>query len=336
MAAALYGPSGFYRTNSPAQHFRTSANAGPLLAASLVPLVVAVDESLGQPRRLEIVDVGAGDGRLLSALHQALPAELAGRTQVTAVELRPRPTGLPSDVGWLTAVPEQITGLVLANELLDNVPCDVARLFSGELRQVGVEPSTGLEELAGPLSVEQVEWVDRWWPVHDEGARVEIGTQRDQMWTDLVSHLHRGVALAVDYGHTRLDRASGAFDGGTLAGYRNGRQVQPLPDGSCDITAHVAMDACDDAGLAAGVDGSVLVRQGTALRALGLDARRPPIERAQTDPQTYVQQLGDASRAAELLDPTGLGSFWWLVQAKRCPGVLTGIDWSQIRGRSPW
>jgi hypothetical protein len=50
--------------------------------------------------------------------------------------------------------------------------------------------------------------------------------------------------MAIDYGHVRVERATGAWDGGTLAAYRRGRLVSPVPDGSCNITAHVAVDAC--------------------------------------------------------------------------------------------
>ncbi len=53
-----------------------------------------------------------------------------------------------------------------------------------------------------------------------------------------------GLAIAIDYGHVRADREAGAWDGGTLAGFRRGRLVPPVPDGSCNITAHVAMDSC--------------------------------------------------------------------------------------------
>jgi SAM-dependent MidA family methyltransferase len=328
MAAALYGPSGFYRTNSPEQHFRTSGNAGPLFAASLVPLVVAIDESLGHPSRLDVVDVGAGDGRLLSALHQALPEELSVRIRITAVEVRPRPTDLPVDVDWTNAVREQITGLVLAHELLDNVPCDVVQFQPGGRQLVEVDSSTGAEGLARPLTQEQADWIDRWWPISNDGDRAEIGIQRDQAWAGLVSHLDRGVAVAVDYGHTRVERDSGFYDAGTLTAYRDGRQVAPIPDGSCDITAHVAMDACAEAGRASGADATALCRQAVALRALGLDARRPPIDLARTDPHSYVKRLARASHAAELLDPADLGSFWWLMQSKGCHPVLDALDWS--------
>ena len=52
------------------------------------------------------------------------------------------------------------------------------------------------------------------------------------------------MALAIDYAHERERRPVY----GTLTGYRDGHCVSPVPDGSCDITAHVALDACADGG----------------------------------------------------------------------------------------
>jgi len=53
--------------------------------------------------------------------------------------------------------------------------------------------------------------------------------------------------------------------------------------------------------------------------ALGIEGARPSAELASTDPVAYAQGLAAASEAAELLDPHGLGSFWWLVQGVRLP-----------------
>ena len=66
----------------------------------------------------------------------------------------------------------------------------------------------------------------------------------------------RDSALAVDYGHVAADRPGG----GTLTGYADGGQVAPVPDGSCDLTAHVAMDSLSH---------DELHTQRDALRALG-------------------------------------------------------------------
>ncbi|WP_412101264.1 SAM-dependent methyltransferase [Micromonospora maris] len=141
-------------------------------------------------------------------------------------------------------------------------------------------------------------------------ARVEIGRTRDEAWADAVGHVERGLALAVDYGHLRAERPVD----GTLTGYRAGRQVPPVPDGSCDVTAHVAMDSVAAAGERVARCAYLLGSQRDGLRALGADGGRPPLSLAVSDPAGYVRALAAASAAAELTDAAGLGGHLWLWQ----------------------
>ncbi|WP_189048835.1 SAM-dependent methyltransferase, partial [Micromonospora sonchi] len=154
------------------------------------------------------------------------------------------------------------------------------------------------------------------------GYRAEIGRTRDEAWTDAVGHVDRGLALAVDYGHLLGDRPFG----GSLTGYRGGRQVPPVPDGTCDVTAHVAMDSVASAGERVARCAYVLESQRAGLRALGADGGRPPLALAVRDPAGYVRALAEASATAELTDPTGLGGHWWLWQPVGLPddGPLPG------------
>ena len=327
MTSALYGPTGFYRLNSPERHFRTSASTSSLLAESLVPLITSVDSALGHPLRFDLVDLGAGDGRLLSDLCALLPDDLAERLVPLGVEVRSRPAELSARVGWSTTLPEHLTGFVIAHEYLDNVPCDVVQAVGGgRLNLLDVDSTTGAEFAGLPPNRQQQAWIDEWWPLHEPGDRAELGTARDATWTKVVSALDRGVALAIDYGHLTSERAAGVYPQGTLTAYRGGHQVIPVPDGSCDITAHVAIDSCAASGVVAGADSTVLLRQSDTLRALGLSAGRPELELAHSDPPAYVTLLSRASQAAELLDPSSFGSFWWLLQAKGCGRILDPLE----------
>jgi SAM-dependent MidA family methyltransferase len=251
----------------------------------------------------DLVDVGAGRGELLATLSALLPASLAKRARLTAVEVAPRPAGLDPGIAWRRDVPDGIVGLLVATEWLDNVPLDVADLDdAGRMRKVLVDPATGEETLGGPPDAADLFWLGRWWP---SPGRVEIGWPRDTAWADAVSQVRRGCALAVDYGHLRGERP--AF--GTLTGFRDGRQVVPVPDGSCDVTAHVAIDAV---ACAAGYAYRI-IRQRDALKALGVDGARPPLDLARSDPAAYVRALAAAGAAAELTEPRGLGGHWWLL-----------------------
>lgn len=268
--AALYGPSGFFaRGEKPSSHFRTSPLVGPDLATALLELLARVDAALGFPPVVDFVDVGAGGGELAFAVRSLASGSLAARLRVTAVELGP-PVELPG-VRWVSSVPSCV-GLLVGHEWLDSIPCPV---------------------VTGPSADP---WITRWWPSLRDGEQAEVGAPRDAAWAAAVSSV-RGAALAIDYGHLVSSRRF------TLTGYRDGRQVSPVFDGSCDITAHVALDAC---AAAAGGD-FVLVSQRDALAALGLNG---VVAGSGWD---WLESAARAGRIAELRDPRGLGGFGWLL-----------------------
>ena len=313
MERALYGPTGFYRGDAgPAAHFRTSVHASPLFAGAIARLLSDVDAALGQPREMALVDVGAGRGELLTGVLDALAETENGldrRVRPIGVEVAERPEGLPERIEWHDALPSGLTGLLVANEWLDNVPCDIAvATADGGWLEVEVA-GDGAERLGGVPDAAQLSWLAQWWPRDEAETRAEIGLTRDAAWLAAVRSLERGVAVAIDYAHTRDDRPPY----GTLSGYRQGRQVDPVPDGSCDITCHVALDSCA-AATAEFVDWSKSHTQRAALHRLGITGNRPPITLASSDPRGYLRALSQSSSAAELTDPAGLGGFGWLVQ----------------------
>ncbi|MGW5866363.1 SAM-dependent methyltransferase [Streptomyces sp. NPDC055239] len=305
MEAALYGPDGFYlRPEGPAGHFRTSVHASALFAGALARLLCRVDEALGHPEELAFVDLGAGRGELTAGVLAALPADVTARARAFAVERAERPEGLDPRIEWCGRAPDGVTGLLFANEWLDNVPLDVVEVApDGVVRRVLVRDD-GTESLGGPVEGPDAEWLARWWPLAPEpGLRAEIGRPRDEAWASASATLARGLAVAVDYAHDRAGRPP--F--GTLTGFRAGRETSPVPDGTCDITAHVALDAC-------ALPGAARLTQRAALHALGVSGGRPPLSLASSDPVAYVQALTRAGEAAELTAPGGLGDFGWLTQ----------------------
>ena len=299
---ALYGPEGFYRAApGPAGHFTTATHGslGAILAGAVAQL--ARDNDL-----THVVDVGAGRGELLTEVHAADPA-----LRLTGVDVVARPQGLADSVEWHVspggpALPPDLRDLdqvlVFAHEWLDVVPCPVAQVDDdGTLRLVQVDLETGQESLGGEVGGEDLAWAETHWETTASGDRVEIGLPRDRAWAELVGRVGRGVLVAVDYGHRGGDRPLA----GTLAAYRRGQLVTPVPDGTCDLTAHVAMDTLDH---------DELLDQRTALRGLGVDGRHPPVELASRDPQAYLQGLAASSAAAALTAPGGFGDFLWAVK----------------------
>jgi hypothetical protein len=288
---ALYGPVGFYRrAEGPAGHFRTAAHAAP---DELSLALRALANDLGCPA---IVDVGAGRGELLTALAGNSRSSGAKPLWLWGVDIVPRPPQLPDTVAWaqgLAELPDEalMGALVIGWELLDVVPCPILELDAAGLPRVMlVEPETGRERPGDLANGPDLEWCQRWWPLagRQEGDRIEVGAPRDEFWAALVRRAvgaDAGALLAVDYAHRKDDRPSQ----GSLTGFRAGRAVPPRPDGSMDLTAHVAIDAVAAAGLAAGATPVQQVSQREALKSLGVTNR-------------------------ELLDPGGLGGFGWLLQ----------------------
>ncbi len=318
MRAALYGPAGFYtgpRAAGPAAHFRTSPHVAESFAAALWRLIWFLDIELGSPSRLDVVDMAAGNGELLTQLSYyaaAHPGNLARRAKLTGVELRERPVELPDDIKWTHQLSElsEIDGLLIANEWLDNVPLDIAELDDEAVaRLVTVNTATGEQQLTEPLSRTDDVWLAHWWPLRNPGDRAELGHTRDAAWRHTVDSVRCGVALAIDYGHVRGTRPPL----GTLTGYADGHQARPVPDGRCDITAHVAVDAVVAACSQADAE-TIVTRQREALRALGIRDIHPSIELAHSDPAEYLRSLVAASHCAELTDQSGLGNFWWIAQ----------------------
>jgi SAM-dependent MidA family methyltransferase len=286
MQEALYGTDGFYRRERPGAHFRTSVTSGPLFAAAVRRLAGLVDDALDHPDPFDVVDIGTGGGELISGL-----PDVPDRWNLIGVDI-----GDP----W----PSDVHGLLFANEWLDNVPLDI--VFDDRVVEVD---DAGEERLGGPADAALLEWKAQWWP---RARRVEVGLARDTSWAWAVGRMRRGVAVAVDYGHTISNRRT------SLTGYADGRQLAPVPDGSCDLTAHVALDSC------AAASGARLTTQREVLSFLGVSSTKPDRSIADSEPHRYLALLQEAGAAAELMDPRGLGAFGWLVQSVGIADPLAG------------
>ncbi|MGW5240771.1 SAM-dependent methyltransferase [Monashia sp. NPDC004114] len=332
---ALYAAGrGFYvARGGPAAHFTTATHGvtGGVLAEVLLALWARMRGPV-MPR--VVVDVGAGRGELATHLLRAVAAQedlpatggtptagaratarataRAGATRIVAVDVVDRPEGLDGNIEWVRSpggadLPDCLAdledALVVAHEWLDVVPCEIAEVDDdGQTRVVLVDRESGTESLGSALPPAEADWCRDHWQTSRPRSRVEVGLARDEAWQHLLSAIRSGLAVAVDYGHLATERPSG----GTLAAYVGGRLTQPVPDGSCDITAHVAMDT---------LVADHLVRQRDLLRDLGFTGASPSIELATTDPLAYVRALERAGAEADLIRPAGgFGDFWWAVK----------------------
>jgi SAM-dependent MidA family methyltransferase len=301
---ALYGAAGFYRSaDGPAAHFTTATHSS--LGAALARAVLAFADREG---RGHIVDLGCGRGELLACLRELDPA-----VRLTGVEVVGRPAELDPSIEWLESpggadLPDRWGPLrdvlVFAHEWLDVLPCEIAEVdIAGVLRRRLVDPETGEEAWGAPLDGADAAWAQTQWPPEGPGHRVEVGRTRDEAWAGLLARLERGTAVAVDYGHRRGGRPAH----GTLTAYRHGIVVAPVPDGTRDLTAHVAMDSLDH---------DELVDQRTMLRSLGVVGHHPEPEVATTSPADYLRALTASSAATALTARGSFGDFLWAVSRR--------------------
>lgn len=308
MELALYGPGGFYEAPpvGAAGHFVTSPHVHPVFGELLARAVRDLWEALGTPRPLRITEVGAGDGTLARSL---LTHTAAIPVRYTAVE---RSAGARSALAELDDV--HVTDglsapadLVLANELLDNLPFRLLR--GGAEVRVGRD-GDGLAEVLVPADGEVAAFA-----AGDGDERV-VPVGAFAFVDELARALDRGYALLIDYGG--LGRS-----GGPVHGYRGHALVEDVlsDPGTGDVTAGVDFDLIAERAVADGLVAFPTVTQRDALVALGLgDWLRDELDRQRTrldagEGSEAVATWSGRSQATLLVDPGGLGRLWWLLLA---------------------
>jgi SAM-dependent MidA family methyltransferase len=310
VAAALYDPElGFYATSAGAGRrggdFVTSPEVGPLFGAVVARALDAWWAGLGEPDPYLVIEAGAGRGTLARSVQQAGPACAPALRYVT-VE---RDDEMPAPEG---------PAVVLANELLDNLPFGLAERRDGRWFEVVVDVDDGegqgegdrLVERLGPLIEIDVEIDVESDFAAPDGARVPIQRAAADWLRRALTVAGGGRVVVIDYASTTPAMAlRPATDWlRTYRGHRRG--TGPLEDvGVQDITVEVAVDQ-----LAAVRRPDLDRSQADFLAAHGLaelveEGRRIWAERAHVGDLRAVAARSRVSEAAALTDPTGLGAF---------------------------
>ena len=325
MQAALYDPEFGFFSAGPVRSvkegdFLTSPEVSPWFGRTLARFVAAERTrvlSAGERAPFIVVDVGAGSGSLLRAMMEELEdAEIS----FVAVEIsRPGRDSLAGDVAAyedMGDLPNSFDGVVIANELLDNLPTALA-VRTGrrwEERWVGLEEG-GLALVAEPARDAVTAWCDRFAGNVPEGGLVEVQLEAGQWVAAVVGRLRRGSVVVIDYGGT-AEELEPRRTQGTLRTYR-AHHLGPDPllePGATDITADVNFTALQAA--AEGSGASVEIRRQDAfLSGLGLatEVRRLRYEELELargdDEMARLQVRSERTDAETLLHPRGLGDF---------------------------
>ncbi len=358
MELALYGDGGFFTEGGGAGRsgadFVTSPEVGPLFGALVARALDRWWDQLDRPDPFFVVEAGAGRGRLAADVLHAEPAcanalryvlvERSGALRAAQRELLhvepfedaigpvlPSAPGeaaeaVPGSGPIVTALEDlpsfPIIGVVLANELLDNLPFGIVERSGEGWREVrvGIEGDR-LVELTLPAApaVGHAADVMAGAARIPDGARIPLPAAA-QAWVRRVAQLlDAGFLAVVDYMATPEELVEREMTSWLRTYRSHERAASPLDDpGACDITADVPSDGLTRV---AGHAGLELVRDATQaewLEELGLEeltaaAREGWRARAHIGDLEAVTHRSRVSEAAALTDPAGLGAHRVLV-----------------------
>jgi SAM-dependent MidA family methyltransferase len=214
-------------------------------------------------------------------------------------------------------------GVVIGNELIDNLPMALAQRIDGAWRErwVGLDDD-GLALVDAPARPEVVAWLEDHAGEVPDGGWVEAQLAGTAWVHDVLDRLEAGSLLLFDYGDTAENLLPRRQDG-TLRTYR-AHHLGPHPldePGQTDITADVNFTALAAAARSAGA-GVEIHRQDDFLTGLGLGdrlsgLRHAELEAARSGDEMERLRLRSLKTEVEtLLHPRGLGDFRVLVASR--------------------
>ena len=310
MNIALYGDTGFYANTGRAGRrgdFITSPEVGPLFGTVVARAIDHVWNTLGQPNDFQIVEVGAGPGTLARSILSAQPKCLAKGTciavEISAVQRELHPQGVISAEVMPTSIEY---GVVIANELLDNLAFDLWVYDDGWRQSHIIEQGDGFAEI---LKVAPVPTCLPGRAPHGARAPVHQGAVA---WVEQVlASLHSGTLFVVDY-CTPLTAEVAAMPWRewlrTYVGQNRGSHY--LRDvGDQDITTQVCIDQ-----LAAVREPDAVRSQSHFLQRWGIDelvdeGKKVWTENAARPTLEAMKMRSRISESEALLDESGLGNF---------------------------
>ena len=267
MALALYSPGlGYYAHGSakfgilPADALREAAEGSDFATApEMTPLfgqtlAAQVAQALQATHTAEVWEFGAGSGALALQILDELARLNVPVARYTIVDVsgslrarqQQRLLAHADTVRWVDALPAQMQGVVLGNEVLDAMPVKLLARKNGVWFERGVAlfNSDPLDLLARS----QLAWADRPTclrpPIDVPGAPdylTEIHPQAEAFIRTLADRLTIGAAFFLDYGFPEAEYYHPQRHMGTVMCHRQHRSdSNPLADvGLKDITAHV-------------------------------------------------------------------------------------------------
>ena len=229
--------------------FITAPECGPLFARCLARFAQA---ALANTEK-RILEIGGGSGRLLRDLAAEMTRLGTKECEYLLLDTSPQLAKLQDETladtaGFrrMTELPDKFRGLIIANEVLDALPCRLMRLNEDGWQQRGVSVGAdgSLVWADGPPAEER----DRARlarHISSLGYETEINRRAEALTASLCKRLADGVLLLIDYGFAAAEYYHPQRSRGTLLSYRQ-HQVDAnvlARAGECDMSAHVDFSA---------------------------------------------------------------------------------------------
>jgi SAM-dependent MidA family methyltransferase len=332
MQYALYDPEGgFFGAGDlksvKAGDFLTSPEVSPMFGEAIGRMVQSEHDRVGDP--FVLVEVAAGSGSLLRPLLASVDRDL----ETWAVEVAPAAQAVLSEVlgprrvaKSLEEVPAPFRGVIVANELIDNLPMAIAQRVDGEWRERWVGADRGVLALIDAAPRPDVaEWLNRFAGPVPDGGLVEVQLEAADWLQQAMSMIEAGSIVLFDYGDTTENLLPRRQDG-TLRTYRS-HHLGPHPldePGATDITADVNFTALEAVAVEAGWETKIW-RQDDYLAELGLRDRISAMRHEELalarggDEMERLKVRTLRTEAETLMHPRGLGDFRVLVARRSDP-----------------
>lgn len=355
MGACLYQPGLGYYT-SPGKKvgaegdFYTSSNVHQIFGRLIAREIRRMWECMGEPGQFEIVEVGAGNGRLAADVMDAL-AELDRCFYETVTcrlieaepslkeEQREMLKGHLARVAWsgpadLAEGRLAFSGCIYSNELIDSFPVHVVEMTGKGLREVYVTEADGGfgETLRAPSTPELEEYLDRIGITLIAGQRAEINLSAGRWLKSVERALTHGFVLTIDYGYLAPELYAPIRKNGTLlCYYRHTIEENPYTRlGRQDMTTHVDFTTLIRDGEELGLAKVWFGEQYRFLMGAGMLEEIMALEsRAATEEERLKNRL---TLKKLMLPDGGMGdTFKVLIQAKGVdnPRLLCMRDWGK-------
>ena len=253
------------------------------------------------------------------------PSPLAGHSPHDAVGGEtdvgpPGGRGVPRIVSSIDDLPDGLTGVILANELIDNLPVAIAvRTETGwRERWVGADGDQ-LVLVDAPARLEVVDWCEQFAGPCPVDGFVEVQLAAAAWLEVALSKLDGGSVVLIDYGDTAENLEPRRTEG-TLRTYR-AHHLGPHPldePGETDITVDVNFTALEMIARRRGAEVEYH-RQDEFLSSFGLRERLSDLRRREFalagdgDPLERLKIRSVKNEAETLMHPRGLGDFRVLV-----------------------